>query len=156
VNEALRPAQPGDYEAIAAWVLDADSCLRWAGPQVRFPFSAAQLPTALALTGAASYCLAEGAGAVVGFGQYWVRTPGSVHLGRVIVAPAARGRGYGRLLCRLLMAQAVSATGASAITLRVYRDNVVALRVYASLGFAGIESESSGQALFMRAPAPAA
>ncbi|SPE29111.1 putative acetyltransferase [Burkholderiales bacterium] len=154
MNETLRRPEPADYEAILAWVPDADSCLRWAGPNVPFPFSAAQLPGLLQVAGAHSYCLADGAVSPVAFGQHWVRGPGSVHLGRVIVAPDFRGRGYGRLLCRLLMAQAVRTSGAAAITLRVYRDNIVALSLYSSLGFAGVEAESSRQALFMRAPVP--
>lgn len=150
-GESLRGPGPVDYEAICAWVPDARACLRWAGPQVPFPLSAAQLPALLAIGGAASYALADGAAAPIGFGQHWVRVPGDVHLGRIIVSPAARGRGYGRLLCELLMAQAVRATGATALTLRVYRDNVAARTLYSRLGFAGVEAQSSGEVLFMRA-----
>ena len=58
-----------------------------------------------------------------------------VHLGRIIVSPAQRGRGKGRELCERLVARAVQATGAGAVTLRVYRDNETALGLYLRLGF---------------------
>lgn len=49
MSASLRIPEPADYEVITSWVPDADSCLRWAGPRVRFPFTAAELPRLLAV-----------------------------------------------------------------------------------------------------------
>ena len=116
-----------------------------------FPLSAAALPQMLAVAGACSFTLVDGE-RPLGFGQYWVQTPGAVHLGRILVAPAARGQGVGTRLCHLLMAAAVAGTGAEAITLRVYRDNRAARALYERLGFAVVAAESDDELLFMRAP----
>lgn len=153
MRTVLRIPEPADYPAIATWIPDAQSGERWAGPRVPFPFSAAELPSLLAVDGAVSYCLAGEATGPLGFGQHWELTPGAVHLGRIVVSPAARGQGLGRRLCQLLITQAVRATGATAVTLRVYRDNAAALSLYSSLGFTPVEPASTEDVLFMRAQA---
>lgn len=153
MSKVLRISAPADYPAIATWIPDAQSCARWAGPRVPFPFSAAELPSLLAVDGAVSYCLAEEAAGPLGFGQHWELLPGAVHLGRIIVSPAARGQGLGRWLCQLLVTQAVHATGATAVTLRVNRDNAAALSLYCSLGFTPVEPAFTEEVLFMRAQA---
>jgi ribosomal protein S18 acetylase RimI-like enzyme len=150
MSATLRIVEPADYEVIASWVPDAESCLRWAGPRVVFLFTAADLPGLLAVSAGRSYCLTERTAIPLGFGQHWVLRPGAVHLGRIIIAPAVRGRGFGRLLCQLLLAQAIEATGAAEVTLRVDRNNTVALSLYSRLGFSAVEAESSQRALFMR------
>jgi ribosomal protein S18 acetylase RimI-like enzyme len=152
VSIALRPTLPSDYTEIASWISDADACMRWAGPRVPFPFSYGELATLLAVAGGESYCLFDGGASACGFGQHWVLTPGSVHLGRIIVSPALRGRGFGRQLCQHLIARAIEATGATAVTLRVYRDNPAAIALYSSLGFVPVEVESAEEVLFMRMP----
>jgi limonene-1,2-epoxide hydrolase len=53
------------------------------------------------------------------------------------------------------MAAAVQATGAQALTLRVYRGNAVAHALYASLGFQPVPSQSTDEVLFMEALMPA-
>ena len=148
----LRPARPSDFLALAAWIPDASACRRWAGPNLPYPFADGDLEALLTAEGRASHVLADGA-APVAFGQHWVLTPGRVHLGRIIVAPEARGRGLGRILCQQLMAAAVQATGARAVTLRVYRDNAVAQALYTSLGFRPVAAESTDEALFMEVAA---
>lgn len=150
MNATLRAPEPSDYEAIASWIPDAESCVRWAGPRMPYPFSAAELQSLLTVTSGDSYCLTEAAASPLGFGQFWVLTPGEVHLGRVIVSPSARGRGFGRSLCELLIEHAVQVTGATAITLRVYRNNAAAFSLYSSLGFAAVQAESTEEVLFMR------
>ncbi|OIR03272.1 mycothiol acetyltransferase [mine drainage metagenome] len=150
MNAILRTPEPADYETIASWITDAESCVRWAGPRMPYPFFAAELQSLLEVAGGESYCLANAAASPLGFGQFWVIAPGAVHLGRVIVSPSARGGGFGRLLCELLIAHAVRVTGASAITLRVYRNNTAALSLYSSFGFETVQDESTEEVLFMR------
>jgi ribosomal protein S18 acetylase RimI-like enzyme len=117
-----------------------------------FPFAAADLPSLLAVSGVgeSSYCLIDGATLACGFGQHWVLQPGAVHLGRIIVAPGARGKGLGRALCQQLISAALKSTGATSVTLRAFRDNPVAVGLYCSLGFTEVAAESTGDVLFMR------
>jgi ribosomal-protein-alanine N-acetyltransferase len=120
-----------------------------------FPFAAEDLSALLAVPGAAEsgHVLTDDIGAVSGFGQYWVAQHGAVHLGRLVVAPAARGRGLGRELCTQLITAALQATGARVVTLRAYRDNVAAVKLYESLGFREEPVGSSAAVLFMKMPA---
>jgi [ribosomal protein S18]-alanine N-acetyltransferase len=97
--------------------------------------------------------MAQGSGAPLGFGQFWRRDDRSVHLGRIIVSPHERGRGYGKTLCSLLISEALCATNAEAITLRVYRDNAPAFSIYSNLGFLIVESESNEEVFAMEARA---
>lgn len=150
----LRPPVEPDYAEIVSWIPDAEAARRWAGPLLTFPFSAADLPAALAAPGceASSYCLSDVDQRPLGFGQHWIFQPGAVHLGRIIVSPDARGRGVGRVLCEQLLTAAVQSSQAKAVTLRVYRDNAAAVALYASLGFCEVTAESSDQLLFMKKP----
>jgi [ribosomal protein S18]-alanine N-acetyltransferase len=145
----LRQASASDYETIVTWLPDAEATRRWAGPRVTFPFTAPELELQVQVPGGKSYVLQSGA-AVVAYGQHWVLAKPAVHLGRLIVAPTHRGKGLGRELCVQLIAAAIQATGASAVTLRVYRDNTNALALYRALGFKPEAEESEGQVLFMR------
>ncbi|BDT67673.1 acetyltransferase [Comamonadaceae bacterium OS-1] len=156
MNATLRAPTAHDFAAIASWIPDAAAALRWAGPRLPFPFSAADLPAWLALPGCgqSSYSLVDGAGQLCGFGQHWVVQPGAVHLGRIIIAPGARGQGVGRVLCQQLIAAALRATSATTVTLRVYKDNPVAVGLYASLGFTELASESTGDVYFMQLQVP--
>lgn len=145
----LRQPEPADYQTLASWVPDAFNCLRWAGPRVSFPFTVAEFSDRLAVAGGESYFLAEERATPCAFGQHWVLVPGAVHLGRIIVAPAARGRGIGRMLCEQLIEQAIQRAGANIVTLRVYDDNLAAVKLYSRLGFVPVASESDAEVLFM-------
>lgn len=114
-----------------------------------FPFAAVELHRLLTIPNGESYCLLDSGSEPWGFGQHFVVEDGAVHLGRIIVAPAARGKGLGRELCRQLIARAIQATAANTVTLRVYRENAAALHWYASLGFVPVEPRSSEEVLFM-------
>jgi ribosomal protein S18 acetylase RimI-like enzyme len=120
---------------------------------VRFPFAAANLPELLAVEGCSSYCLSDIDNHCIGFGQFWPGKQGAVHIGRIIISPETRGYGAGRLLCEKLIEKAKQSTGASTVTLRVYRANHAARPLYSSLGFSVIESESTHDLLFMSATA---
>jgi len=152
MNVSLRAPTDSDYAAIASWVPDAAAGLRWAGPRLPFPFAASDLRELLAVPGGgeSSYCLIDESGNPCGFGQHWVLQPGAVHLGRIIVTPDARGHGFGRALCQQLISAALRSTSAAAITLRAYRDNLVAVGLYSSLGFVEVASESTDEVLFMK------
>ena len=146
----LRPPQPLDYRRLAAWIPDADTCDRWAGPSMPYPLSSAELEQRLSPDDRRRFALTDPDGSFWGFAQSWQEHPPAWHLGRLIVAPEARGHGYGRRLCELLIA-AHDGTH-QALTLRVRRDNIVAHTLYLDLGFCPSEPESTPMALFMRRP----
>ena len=150
MKPTLRAPTPADYEELASWVVDAAACQCWAGPQLIFPFTPASLVQQPNQNNGSSYVLAEEQSPLLGFGQYWINTPGAVHLGRIIVSPQVRGQGLGHILCNQLIEQARAATDARAITLRVYRNNIVAQRLYSALGFQPVADQSDRDLLFMR------
>jgi ribosomal protein S18 acetylase RimI-like enzyme len=150
----LRAPASSDYAIIASWIADAAAAHRWAGPFLPFPFSAADLPVLLAGpgNGETNHCLADDSPGPLGFGQHWTSQPGTVHLARLIVAPHVRGQGMGRRLCQHLIAAALQSTDARTVTLRAYRDNLAAVRLYESLGFTEMIGESTPDILFMKMP----
>ena len=147
----LRPATSADYLRLATWIPDANACDLWAGPRLPYPFAAADLEHLLAEPGRDALALSDAAGGLWGYAQRWQEAPPAWHLGRLIVAPEARGHGYGRRLVERLIAE----TGGTqhALTLRLRRDNHRAHALYLSLGFCPSEAESSPMTLFMRRPA---
>ncbi|NWO17992.1 MAG: GNAT family N-acetyltransferase [Corynebacterium sp.] len=151
METVFRIPQKTDYDAIASWVVDEKACARWAGPTVPFPFSPERLPELLEMDGCSSYCLSDSNNECIGVGQFWTGEHGAVHIGRIIISPEVRGIGAGRVLCEKLIDRALRSTGAHIVTLRVYRDNNAARSLYSSLGFFVVDSESTGDLLFMRA-----
>ena len=100
------------------------------------------------------------AGETVGYGEIWEDPDeDEAELARLIVDPARRGRGVGRLLATLLLAEA-RRLGWSTVWLRVAPDNAPALRAYTSGGFVRASREEEacfniGQPaayVWMRAP----
>ena len=71
--------------------------------------------------------------AVVGYSCRW-RVTDEVHLLNVAVHPERRGRGFGRLLLEAIVGEARSSR-ARVVYLEVRAGNVVARRLYRSLGF---------------------
>ncbi|MCW3479574.1 GNAT family N-acetyltransferase [Neisseriaceae bacterium JH1-16] len=130
---ALHRADAADLATLSGWIADARECLRWGGPQLRFPLELPGLAEQLAMTDGNSFCLRE-AGRCLAFGQLLVRGPHRLHLARILVDPAARGRGLGRALVVELLAEA-QRRRARIATLNVYRWNPVAQALYGSLGF---------------------
>jgi len=150
MDHLLQPVLPAHFAVIAGWLDSPAATLRWAGPGVPFPLPADDaFAAALALPSRPGWALLDADGTCVGFGQYWRTTPGSTHLGRIIVSPQERGRGMGRILMRALCAEAVRHTDAVQLTLKVYRDNPVAVALYRDLGFVASEEASTPELLFM-------
>ncbi|MEV7561390.1 GNAT family N-acetyltransferase [Streptomyces sp. NPDC089795] len=77
----------------------------------------------------------------VGHGELWFDAEeDEIELARIIVAPAVRGRGLGRVPVRRLLAQALGA-GLHDVFLRVHPDNGTALRRYRSAGFVPVDTD---------------
>ncbi len=150
MTECLHPVQPRHYAVIGAWLDSASATQRWAGPGVPYPLAPDAFAQALQLPQRPGWVLLDAHGHCIGFGQYWPTSPGTLHLGRIIVSPQARGRGLGRALMQALMAQALQSAAVERLTLRVYRDNVAAVTLYRDLGFQPMEDASTPDLLFMQ------
>jgi ribosomal protein S18 acetylase RimI-like enzyme len=135
-----RSAVPSDLEVVAAWIASQRECALWAGPAVAFPLDTAALADQVGMAGAANVALDDGLG-LAAFGQALPKPLGRTHLARVIVRPDVRGQGLGRALIEALFSRAAEA-GAMVATLNVYRDNLAAVALYASLGFVRAERPS--------------
>jgi [ribosomal protein S18]-alanine N-acetyltransferase len=133
---ALRTPVPSHYDVLASWIDDATACARWAGPLLKFPFPAGDLPALLGSDNTSSFSLVDSSCALVGFGQLVQKDPTVLRLARIIIAPQMRGLGLGKTLCELLLAQASTNAAVEQLTLGVYRDNPSAISLYMSLGFA--------------------
>ncbi|HHA2858890.1 GNAT family N-acetyltransferase [Stenotrophomonas maltophilia] len=150
MDHRLQPVQPQDYALIAAWLDSAAGTLCWAGPGVPYPLPPDRFERVLQLRERPGWLLLDASDQRVGFGQAWSTQPGTVHLGRLLVAPQARGRGLGRGLVQALIVQALQADAVERLTLRVYRDNAAAVALYRSLGFEPVDAASTPALLFMQ------
>jgi len=138
----LRPAKPDDLDVVLPWAPDAEAMRRWAGPSIGFPVSRQQLWENLHHVAGEAFVLCLDPGEeIVGFGQVMHREDDYAHLARIIVAPARRGQGLGRVLCRELLRVAPTFLPVQAFSLYVYPDNARARALYRSLGFADVREE---------------
>jgi RimJ/RimL family protein N-acetyltransferase len=136
----LRPLEPGDCEALLSWVGTGDELFQWAGPRdFSWPLTREQLVNDLlaaddrrepfaAVPNDAGDCYGHVMLTAVpdhGFGV----------LGRVMVAPAHRGRGLGGALVREAVRIGFDERGFHRLQLAVYDFNLPAIACYESVGF---------------------
>lgn len=145
----LRPAGLEDLRTILAWVPTLDLLRFWGGPAVDFPPEADRIWRTIEAEGSNTFVLVDREAGILGLGQTLAREPGAVHLARIIVSPAHRGRGLGGMLCRALLACAVNRLGAVRATLNVYTDNLPAVACYRALGFTDVPERSRAGCWFM-------
>jgi ribosomal protein S18 acetylase RimI-like enzyme len=131
------------------WFPDEASCRLWGGPHFRWPYDAATFREDTRIDVLASRMLVADDGAMLAFGQYYLRV-GRCHLGHLAVCPAARGRGIGTRLIRELCAEGRRALGVAEFSLFVLARNAQAERLYRRLGF---EEASYPEALPILEPA---
>jgi ribosomal-protein-alanine N-acetyltransferase len=81
----------------------------------------------------AHYLVLECDGVICGYGGMWVIFE-EAHVTNVAIMPEYRNQGLGRLLMLAMMEHAL-VRGAEKMTLEVRESNLVAQRLYASLGF---------------------
>ena len=126
-----RDPSPADLAVIARWAIAEG----WPGHIKGVPLDEVEFTTIALLPDHRSRCLAGDDGTPQAFGQVWTDAQGAVHLVRLIVDPARRGQGLGRLLCRRLLAEALALSRDGQVRLKLRRDNAAALRAYLSVGF---------------------
>jgi RimJ/RimL family protein N-acetyltransferase len=128
----LVPCLPSHAALVANWPASSTEVADWCELD-EFPLPA-QSVTEWNLDGVEPYILRE-AGEIVGYGEVWTDPEDDLaELGRIIVAPAARGCGIGRGLITRLLREARLA-GYAEVVIRVHPDNQPALRCGAAVGF---------------------
>ena len=80
-------------------------------------------------------CVVCSADAVIGFMMWAIDDDGSVWLGGIFIDIRHQRRGHGRRCVEVLMGQLAAQAGAAGFALSYQRENSVAARLYAQLGF---------------------
>mgnify|MGYP001553683834 CR=1 FL=1 len=129
----FRKASVGDLIEVADWMSSAEEARIWGGDKISFPFEIGQLQKEIAFSDCRSFSLTAET-SLAGFGQIATVSPDKAHLARIIINPRHRGRQLGRRLLKemIKICQNVSF---KQISLNVYMENKVAIRLYETLGF---------------------
>ncbi|MFJ6798327.1 GNAT family N-acetyltransferase [Streptomyces sp. NPDC091268] len=131
----LRPFLPADRPLLRGWITTEAELVTWAGNGFRWPLDDAQLDAYAADPGRHTWTAVPShaaAGPDRPLGH--VSLAGS-RLGRVLIAPEARGRGLGEALVSLVIERAFGELGLPSLDLGVWAHNTAALRLYEKLGF---------------------
>ncbi|MEV8534738.1 GNAT family protein [Streptomyces sp. NPDC051211] len=148
---SLRPFRlADDAPLLHRWVTTPAELLTWAGPAFSWPLDRTQLTAYATEPGRHTWtAVAPGPEQVPGPDQVpgpeevplghisLCRHPdgSGARLGRVLIAPEARGRGLGEALLRQTLDRAFGELGLPALDLGVYTHNTPAVRLYERLGF---------------------
>ncbi|MFE3598449.1 GNAT family N-acetyltransferase [Streptomyces sp. NPDC059142] len=132
----LRAFTPADGAALASWIPGPVELLTWAGPGFTWPLDDRQLAAYAADPDRRTWMAADQDGRLVGHASLRRHADGaSARLGRVLVAPAARGHGHGAALLTQVLSLAFTRLGVDRIDLGVFAHNDSAVRLYERLGF---------------------
>lgn len=131
-KQFIKP-QPHHLLEVMEWVRSPKVFDIWAGPGVRFPFTAETFIDDLKLDELQSRVLIDG-DRVVAFGQTYQRL-GHTHLGRLVVDPTAQGKGIGTELIQRLMLLGDELFDSNGYSLFVLKANTKAKNLYLKLGF---------------------
>lgn len=132
----LRAATPDDLAQVLGWLPDAHALKLWGGAALSYPPSPATTWQEIHGERCPGHALIDDAGHLLGYGQVLeVNEARPAHLARIIVNPACRGVGLGRVLIERLIATTLAERTPSHFSLTVYLENHVARRLYARLGF---------------------
>ncbi len=129
----LKQPQRDDIGQIIQWIKTKEELFSWGGPNMRWPIELDSFCDDIKLNELQSYSLFE-QGLLVGFGQFYQRL-NHAHLGRIIVNPDYRGKGYGKVLIEKLCQASKQQLQLNSNSLFVLNDNTAAKSLYAKLGF---------------------
>lgn len=132
----LRPAGVADVDVLLGWVDTWADVVLWTGPYaVTWPLDAEQVAEALFRDPASVPWMLVDGDEPVGYARIVLGGDGTGRYSSVLVAPTARGRGVGRTLVTKTVEAALARDDVHRLTLRVFRHNAPARRLYESLGF---------------------
>jgi RimJ/RimL family protein N-acetyltransferase len=145
----LRPFAESDCDCLIEWTTDARSLLVWAGPKYKWPLDKVQLIEAHANTQTeppTHYMFTvwdTERDQNIGHVELMRVNPEikSAGIGRVLVDPALRGRGYGTQLIHRTCEYAFMGLKLSVLTLRTFDFNLAAIACYQKIGFKFVETE---------------
>lgn len=141
----------GYARTVAGWPVAPAEVVMWCGRK-DFPVPGEVVAGWRDAADVEAYVLHDGRDPVA-YGELWLDAEESeVELARVIVAPAARGRGIGRRFVARLTVRARQ-TGLRDVCMRVHPGNDRALRCYRAAGFAPVPAELAAE---WNAPQPVA
>lgn len=137
----LREFTADDAPLLVEWIAGPTELLTWAGPAFTWPLDDGQLAEYAAESATdrrRSWMGVEtDTGRVVGHASLRIDADvSSGRLGRVLVAPEARGRGYGAALLEPVLVAAFEVLRLDRVELGVFSHNASAVRLYERLGFA--------------------
>ncbi len=151
----LEPFEKKHLPALMSWFTDEKALRQWGGPKMRYPFDEKSFWEDLDLPRWQSWSLLDEKDNLVGFGQVTERF-GRHHLGRLVVDPRQRGKGFGLRLVEMLMENARKEAADKEFGLYVYPQNIPAFRCYLALGFRNQPDPSGGalpESVYMVRPA---
>jgi len=131
----LRSAINEDLNRLISWIKDQEACRLWAGSFVRFPLTLGGLNADIKFSEENTFSMINDCGELIGLGQLLEKQNGRIHMARLIVSPTQRGKGFGYLLCRLLIDEGIKRFGEVYFSLNVYSNNTTAVKLYRKLGF---------------------
>jgi RimJ/RimL family protein N-acetyltransferase len=135
---ALREFTTSDIPRLLSWIDGPEALALWSGKGFTWPLDEAQLVAHAASASPTQRIWAVHAAPdeVVGHVELLVDPVHRVgRLGRVLVAPAARGRGLGAATVRAALRVAFDERGMHRVGLGVFTHNPAAIRLYERLGF---------------------
>jgi RimJ/RimL family protein N-acetyltransferase len=136
----LEPFAPSHFPLLRSWFASEREVVLWGGTALFHPLSDAQCQAMLdesRQTPPQRRCWMAYAGdVVIGHGQLamdWRN--GIARVSRFVIAPTARGQGWGRALLDRVVTEAFAESAVERVELNVYANNPTALALYLSYGF---------------------
>ena len=132
----MRLTQPSDehFIQLMSWFSSENELCIWSGPNFRYPFELSSFKSDLNLNILKSFSLISSEGALLAFGQYYLRL-GKCHLGRLVVNPSLRGQGIASHLISQLSVLGKSDLSTESCSLFVLGHNESAIQAYTKFGF---------------------
>ncbi|MHB1490482.1 MAG: GNAT family N-acetyltransferase [Cellulomonas sp.] len=135
----LREFALSDAPVLMTWIDGPQELVTWAGPAFSWPLDEHQLAAyAREASGQRRIWTAVQTGSGEAVGHASLRLDpvhASGRLGRVLVAPGARGRGVGTTMLEKVLASAFGTFELDRVELGVFTHNAAAIRLYERLGF---------------------
>lgn len=137
----IRPYIPGkDYEYLSKWINDERTHAYWCANRLSYPITQKSFHDFLEQISIEwtdiAYMATEDNGQPVGFFCYSVNTEDNIgFLKFVIIDIEKRGNGYGKQMLNLALQYAFQITGAKAVQLNVFNENISAKQCYEKVGF---------------------
>ena len=129
----LKESTLADLKILKNWFKQQHEVHEWGGPHMRFPFQHDRFLEDIRFNDLFSYSLFH-AERMVAFGQCYDRL-GRCHLGRLVVDPEQRRKGFGIHLIEQLMRVGCQKLNTHSVSLFVLKNNNRAKNLYLKLGF---------------------